>query len=443
MIGLKKRKISPLIIIVLSFLGIIIVGMFLFKLPFSAAEGHTISWVDALFTSTSAVCVTGLSTIPNVSETLSTFGEILLAVLIQIGGLGIITIAIYVLMLLGIKIGITERYVIKEALNQPTMSGMVRLVRKIVLTTLTIEAFGLIINMIVFAPDMPFFEALGLSAFHSISAFNNAGFDLFGASSMQAYSDNLLLNINTMVQIIIGGIGFIVIEDVLTKKRWKTLTLYSKVVIKTSIFLIIFGTIIIKLFAYSDITWLEAVFQSVTTRTAGFSTVDMNLFSYTTLSVILVMMFIGASPNSTGGGIKTSTFYIAFKSTISYLRGKPTIIHKRKINDDNRTKAFTLIVLALVSVFVIFIAVSAIEQRNPNAEMPFMKVLFETISAFGTVGLSMGVTSELMSASKILLALLMFVGRLGPITLFGITNTNWGRPHASTVTYATEKVLIG
>jgi len=439
---MKKRRMSPFLIIVISFMSIIVFGMLLFKLPFAVKAGQFISWVDALFLSTSAVCVTGLSTIPDLAMTLSLFGKIVLALLIQIGGTGIVTIAIYILVILGIKIGVTERYVIKEALNQHSISGMIRLVRSIIFTTIIIECFGMIVNFIALIGIYDFWNAIGLSAFHAISSFNNAGFDLFGDSSLQSFSANILLNINTMVMIVIGGIGFIVIQDVICKRRWKNLTMYSKIVINTSLVLIVAGALIIKLFQYDNTTWLQAVFQSITARTAGFSTIDMNLFSYSTLAVIMVFMFIGASPNSTGGGIKTTTFFVMLRSTISFLQGKPTIIRNRRIDDDNRAKAFTLALLAMSSIFVVFITVSRIEMANTQ-EMPMLKVLFETISAFGTVGLSMGITPFLMPASKLVLTVLMFLGRLGPITIFGILNKNWGHPYVSTVEYASEKILVG
>jgi len=438
---MKKRKITPLAIIALSFLGIIVIGVFLLKLPISTQTDEALSWVDSIFLSTSAVCVTGLSTISDISMTLSVFGKVVLALLIQIGGIGIVTIAIYVLVVLGIKIGVTERYIIKEALNQHSLSGVVRLVKSIIITTLIIEFVGMAINFIVFIQDFAFWKALGVSAFHSISSFNNAGFDILGSSSMQAYSGNVLLNINTMLMIIVGGIGFIVIRDILAKKKWATLSLYSKIVLKTTLFLIVSGSLIIKLFEYSNVTWLEAIFQSVTTRTAGFSTVNMNMFSYSTLVVIMVFMFIGASPNSTGGGIKTTTFYIMFRSIISFLKGKPIIINNRRIGSESRTKAFTLAGLALTSIVVVFIVLTRIEANNP--EMSFLKMLFETFSAFGTVGLSMGITPSLQAASKVLLSFLMFLGRLGPITIFGIMNKNWGVPQVSNIEYATEKIIIG
>jgi trk system potassium uptake protein TrkH len=440
---MKKRKLSPFAVVALSFFGIIVAGTLLLKLPISTQSGTPLSWVDSLFISTSAVCVTGLSTIPNIAETFSVFGKIVLALLIQIGGLGIVTIAIYVLVVLGIKIGVTERYVLKEALNQHHLGGMIRLVRSIVFTSLIIESFGFVINFIVFIQEFSFIKAIGHAAFHTISSFNNAGFDILGNSSLQNYSSNVLLNINTMVMIIIGGIGFIVIRDIIEKKSFKNLSIYSKIVLKTTLVLIITGTLIIKLFEYNNVTWLEAAFQSVTTRTAGFSTVNISMFSYTTLVVIIIFMFIGASPNSTGGGIKTTTLFIMFKSITSFLAGKPFITHKRKIEDQNKNKAFVVVTLAFAVTIFMFLIVSLIEANNTTYNMTFIEVLFESFSAFGTVGLSMGITPYLLPASKVLLSMLMFIGRLGPITIFGIMNKNWGHPEISHVNYATEKILVG
>ncbi|MFA7076609.1 MAG: potassium transporter TrkG [Candidatus Izemoplasmatales bacterium] len=441
---MKKRRLSPFAIVALSFLSIIVIGTLLLKLPFSTKDGLApLSWVDSLFTSASAVCVTGLSAIPNIGETFSVFGKIVLALLIQIGGLGIVTLAIYVLVVLGIKIGITERYVLKEALNQHHLGGMIKLVRSIVFTSLIIEGFGMIINFIVFIQDFSFFEALGYAAFHTISSFNNAGFDILGSSSLQNYSGNILLNINTMVMIVVGGIGFIVIRDILEKKSWRTLSLYSKIVLKTTLLLIVLGTLVIKLFEYNNVTWLEALFTSVTTRTAGFSTVNISMFSYSTLVVIIIFMFIGASPNSTGGGIKTTTVYIMFRSITSFLLGKPFITHKRKVEDQNKNKAFVLVTLAFSVTIFMFLVISLIEANNTNYNMTFIEVLFETFSAFGTVGLSLGITPYLLPSSKVLLSILMFIGRLGPITIFGIMNKNWGHPDISHINYAVEKILVG
>jgi trk system potassium uptake protein TrkH len=440
---MKKKKISPLIVILISFLSIIVVGTFLFKLPFTTVAEGSLSWVDSIFLAASAVCVTGLSTISSIGDSFTIYGKVVLALLIQIGGLGIVTIAIYVLMILGIKIGVTERYLVKEALNQPTHGGMIKLVRSIVLVTLTIEFIGMLINFTVFIQDFDFWKALGVSAFHAISSFNNAGFDIFGASSMQAYSSNILLNINTMALIIIGGIGFIVIRDLLEKKNWKNLTIYSKIVLKITLFLIVFGALLIKLLEYDQVTWLEAVFQSVTTRTAGFSTVNISQFSYITLIVIIAFMFVGASPNSTGGGIKTTSLYIIYGSIISFLRGKPFITNKRMIENSNRIKALVIAILAFTITIVFFLIISVIEAKNGAYDNKMLNILFETFSAFGTVGLSTGITTELFPATKILLSILMFIGRLGPITVFGIINQNWKQDMTGKIDYPKQHILVG
>jgi trk system potassium uptake protein TrkH len=440
---MKKRKMSPLAIILLSFLGIIALGSILLKLPFTTVADGSLSWVDSIFLSASAVCVTGLSTIANIGETFSLYGKIVLALLIQIGGLGIVTIAIYVLMLLGIKIGVTERYLVKEALNQRSHGGMIKLVRSIVLTTLFIEFIGMIINFIVFIQDFSFINALGHSAFHAISSFNNAGFDILGDSSLQAYSSNILLNLNTIFLIVIGGIGFIVIRDVLEKKKWSTLTLYSKIVIKITLFLIISGTLLIKLLEGQNVTWLQAFFQSVTTRTAGFSTVNISQFSYVTLIVVIIFMFIGASPNSTGGGIKTTTFYVMFGSILSFLRGKPFVKQKRLISNSNRIKAFVIATLAFSVTVIFFLVISLIEASNGAYDNKMLNILFETFSAFGTVGLSTGITTSLFPTTKILLSILMFIGRLGPITVFGIINQNWKQDLTGKIDYPKENILVG
>jgi trk system potassium uptake protein TrkH len=320
---------------------------------------------------------------------------------------------------------------------------MIRLVRTIIFTSLIIEFVGFAINLIVFLPKFPILEAIGISVFHVISSFNNAGFDILGSTSLIAYADDVLLNINTMVMITLGGIGFIVIHDVVRKHNWKDLTLYSKIVLKTSLILIVGGMLLIKLFEWNNVTWLQALFQSITCRTAGFSTTDMSLLSDATTLVIMLLMFIGASPNSTGGGVKTTTAYTIYKSITSFLTGKPTIIRNRKIDEETKNKAFALVILSAFSIFVVFLALSSIESKNPASNSTFLNILFETISAFGTVGLSRGLTPELLGGSKIIISALMFLGRLGPITIFGIWNKNWGHPYISSVDYASEKILIG
>lgn len=439
----QKRKSSPLLIIILSFLAIILLGTLLLWLPFSTQNGQSLPFVDAFFLSTSSVCVTGLSPVSDISSTLSIFGKIVMMFLIQIGGMGIVTIAIYILAMLGIKIGITERYLVKESLNQNSVGGMIKLVRMVVFTSLIIEGIGMILSFIVFIQDYPFVEALGVSAFHAVSSFNNAGFDLLGPQSLMAYSNDVYFNIITMAMIILGGIGFVVIHDVLNNSRWKDLTLYSRIVIKVTFFLIVIGSVLIKLFEGNEITWLQAIFTSVTCRTAGFSTTDIGALSDATVLVMMLLMFIGASPNSTGGGVKTTTAYTIYKGITSFLSGKQTIIHNRKIDDETKYKAFSLVVLSAFCIFVAFLALSSIELPNTASNSTFTNILFEVMSAFGTVGLTRGLTTSLLPASKLIIASLMFLGRLGPITIFGIFNHNWGHPFVSNLDYPSERIIIG
>ncbi|MFA6890218.1 MAG: potassium transporter TrkG, partial [Bacilli bacterium] len=315
-----KKKISPYLIMIFGFVTVILIGTGLLLLPFSTREGISLSFVDALFTSTSAVCVTGLVSVSSVAEVYTVFGKIIITLLIEIGGLGFITIAMFIFTVLGIKIGMGDRFLIKESLNQNSLKGMVRLVRMTVFITLIVQLFGAIINFIVFIQDYSFWNAVGFSLFHSVSAFNNAGFDLLGSTSFMVYEQNVLLNMNTMFLVILGGIGFIVIYDVLRTRNWKKLSIHSKIVLKTSLFLVVGGAIALKVLEGSNITWLQAFFNSVTARTAGFQTVQYNTFSNAALLVVMILMYIGASPSSAGGGIKTTTFYTIYKYLFSFAR---------------------------------------------------------------------------------------------------------------------------
>jgi trk system potassium uptake protein TrkH len=320
---------------------------------------------------------------------------------------------------------------------------MVKLVKSIIVTALAFETIGLILNFIVFIQDYPFWQALGISAFHTVSSFNNAGFDIIGSTSFMAYANDPLFNFTTTMLIICGGIGFIVIHDILVKRNWKNLTNYTKIVLRTTAVLLVGGTLYLKAVEGSDISWFQAFFQSVTPRTAGFYTADLTAFAIPSIAGLVLLMFIGASPNSTGGGIKTTTAYTMFKSTISFLRGKTPVLKNRKIDDETRIKAFTITFLSAVVIFAAFVAVTAIERDSTAFEPTGTNILFEIVSAIGTVGLSLNVTPFLTPASKIVVSIIMFVGRLGPITIFGMWNRNWGHPYASTVDYAAEKILIG
>lgn len=444
---MKKKKISPYIIIISGFLGIIILGTILLLLPFSTVEGYDLSFIDALFTSTSAVCVTGLVPVESVASVFTLFGKIVILVLIEVGGLGFITLGMFIFSLLGLKIGISDRVLIKESLNQNSLKGMVRLVRSAVIFTLLFQLFGAIINFTVFIKDYDFLDAVGVSVFHAISSFNNAGFDVFDIAVNESnYVGNIIFNLNTSLLVIIGGIGFIVIYDFLEVKSWKKLRIHSKIVLKMTMILLIAGTLLIKFSEYSKITWLQAMFTSVNARTAGFATVDFNNFTSFTLLIVIMLFFIGASPASTGGGIKTTTFYTVVKSIASYAKGKKPVAYNRQISEYSITKAFVLIALSLLVIVFTVGVISFVERYNTlvvNDYNYFMKIVFETFSAFGTVGNSMGITKDLHWISKGLLSLLMLFGRLGPITIISLWNKTSGQSDQNKIKYLDQKMFIG
>lgn len=433
------KKISPYIIIVLSFLSIILIGGILLILPISKqAQGH-LSFVDALFVSTSAVTITGLSPVADLSVLLSPFGKVVLGILIQIGGLSVITISVFVMYLIGAKIGLSNRILIKESFNQTSLSGMVKLVKKIILYTLVIESVGFIANMIVFVPQYELVDAIGLSLFHAVSSFNNAGFDILGDQSLQGYNGHVLLNLSTAILIMLGGLGFIVLNDILTKKSYKKLMIHSKIVLKVNLVLwsLGFGFFLLSKVDGKNLNVLEAFFLSVTARTAGFTTINTGTISSLTALILMVLMFIGASPSSTGGGIKTTTLYALFKSTTSYAKGKTTTTHNRLITDETRHKASILLTTAIMIVLVATSLILMIE--NIDLE----KAIFEVISAFANVGLSMNLTPTLSNASKIVLSIVMFIGRVGPITIISIFNTQWYKKGMDSIEYIEEKMMIG
>ena len=350
-----KKRISPYTIIILSFVGVVLLGTLCLALPFASTDGHSRGFVDSLFMSTSCVCVTGL-TVVNVSVQISVFGKIVMALLMEIGGLSFITIAIFFFMVIGGKIGVSNKFLLREALNQSSVDGIGKLVIKIVIISVTIQLIGAFINLI---PIMKIYEgdfwtSLGVSLFHSAASFNNAGFDTFGDSSLIPYADDLILNLTTISMIVIGGIGFVVIDDVVMHRRWSKFNLHTKITLCTTALLIIIGTLLIKFTDWDEMTWLQALFTSVTSRTAGFTTYNMADLTYHTATyvVIIVLMIIGASPCSTGGGIKTSTFAILMLSIVYFGRGKKVRAFKRKISDSLIFKAFVLLAIVFLIIFV-------------------------------------------------------------------------------------------
>ena len=423
------KKIKPSRIIVLGFLMVILLGTILLMLPISINEGKNVSFINALFTSTSAVCVTGLIAI-DTADTFTIFGRTVVALLIQIGGLGVTSVGVGFIMLMKRKIGIKERTLIKESMNLDSLKGVVKLVKSILLMTLIFESIGVILSYVVFSKDYSPLDALGISLFHSVAAFNNSGFDILGGlQNLIPYQNNILLNLTTCGLIIFGGIGFLVIKEIIEVKSFKKFTLHTKIVIIMTAILLIVGTILLKL--TENISWLGAFFFSTSARTAGFSTYPLSSFTNAGLFVIIILMFIGASPGSTGGGIKTTTLFTLYKSIYSTSTNKHCIAFKRKIPLAVILKAFNITILAL---FIICIGTFILE---PN--YTFMQLLFEVTSAFGTVGLSTGITPDLSDISKAIISLIMFIGRLGPMTIATI----WCCKEPSNARYSEETVIIG
>ena len=435
---MRVRKIHPYILIISSFVSVILLGTLLLLLPISAKDGNSIGFIDSLFMSTSAVCVTGLATV-SVANNLSVFGQIVMCVLMEIGGLSIITIAVFIFAILGAKIGVSNRILIKEALNQNSVKGVIGLVKKIIFTTLIIQGVGTIINLLALMPhyDYNFGRSLYVSIFHTVASFNNAGFDIFGDDSMLGFSSDVLLNATTMILIVLGGIGFIVIDDIIRKRRWKRLTLHTKLTLIITAILIIGGALLFRM-AQSNATWMQSFFTSITCRTAGFATFDMAELSNGGYLICVGLMFIGASPCSTGGGIKTTTIIVILIAIYHFATGKTAKAFGRKIPNNVIFKAFVLYVIAFIFLVVGIFVVACIE-----ADIDLKKIIFECVSAFSTTGLSMGITKSLSIGSKLVLCVLMLFGRLGPLTIIGVVNKNWMNESRSDIKYVEEGVYVG
>ncbi|HIT40697.1 MAG TPA: H(+)-transporting ATPase [Candidatus Caccovicinus merdipullorum] len=428
----RLKKQSPARLISLGFASVILLGALLLMLPISVRPDAEVTFVDALFTSTSAVCVTGLIAI-DTADHFTVFGRAVVALLIQIGGLGVTSVGVGLILAAGKRVGLKGRLLVKEAMNVSNFHGLIRLVKAVLLTTLCFETVGTILSFIVFVQDYPPLSALGISVFHSIAAFNNSGFDILGnLTNLIPYQNNVLLNLTTCFLIIFGGLGFLVILDILRNRRFKKLSLHSKVVIVTTISLLTVGTLLLK--GTEDISWMGAFFHSVSARTAGFSTYPIGEFTNAGLFVLIVLMFIGASPGSTGGGIKTSTFFVMINATKSAATNQHCTAFYRKIGDETILKAFIITFLSLVTVCLGTLILCLLEP-----EYSLVQVLFEVTSAFGTVGLSTGITPDLSSASKILLVLIMFIGRLGAMTIASM----WSFKQPKTAVFTEENITIG
>lgn len=442
-------KLTPPQILVSGFALIVLLGGLLLSTPLASANGQSMGFIDALFTATSATCVTGLVVVDTGTD-FSIFGQFVIMMLIQLGGLGFMTMATLIALVLRKRISLRERLILQEALNQNSMEGIIRLIRKVLLYAVTIEFVAFVLFTLRWAFDLPLGKAAYFGLFHAVSFFNNAGFDLFGSetgkfSSLTAYVDDPLVNLVSMGLIILGGIGFIVMSDVAQYRNTKRLTLHTKVVLTATSLLIVIGAIVILIFEFTNPATLgplnamgkgwAALFQSVTPRTAGANTIDIGGMRQATQFFMVILMFIGASPGSTGGGVKTTTFTILVGAMIAMIRGKEDIVFFRnRLAKDRIYKAITLTLFALTLVVVVTMLLTTTEGK------PFLMILFEVTSAFGTVGLTMGLTTHLTIFGKVMIMLMMFLGRLGPLTLAYALGP---KPEKELYRYPEGKITIG
>ena len=441
----KWFRLSPPQILVMGFGAIIMIGTVLLMLPVSSTSGEPLQFMDALFTATSATCVTGLVVV-DTGTYFTTFGQLVIMSLIQVGGLGFMTMATLFAIVFKRRISLRDRLVLQEAMNQNSMEGIVRLIRRVLLYSLCIEACSAAVLTLRWSFDMPIGKAFYFGVFHSVSMFNNAGFDLFGSfRSLTGYVYDPIVNFTVMFLIISGGIGFIVMADIMEYKYTKRLSLHSKVVLAMSGVLIVVGALVIFIFEYTNPKTLGsldaggkilgALFQSVTPRTAGANTIDIAGLRQATQFFIIILMFIGASPGSTGGGIKTTTFTMMLGAVAAMIRGREDIVFFRyRLAQERIYKALTITLLALLLVITVSMLLSVTEGSG------FLAILFETTSAFGTVGLSMGLTPDLSTFGKLLIIVTMFAGRLGPLTLaFALGQKKGKEPYR----YSEGKMIIG
>ena len=432
MLKLIKSQ-PPARIIAFGFALVILLGSCLFMLPCSVKEGVELRYIDALYMSTSAVCVTGLISV-DVGDTFTPLGQFFLAVLIQTGGLGVTCIGAGVIVAMRRRVNLKGRNVIREAMNLNTGKGIVKFIKSVFLTTLSFELAGAALSFIVFIKDYPPLRAIGISLFHSIAAFNNSGFDVLGNfQSLIPYQNNVLLNLVTCGLVVFGGIGFLVIRELIEKRLcWRKLSMHTKVVLTVSAALIAIGTLLIKL--TENVTWLGAFFSSVSARTAGFATYPLGEFTNAGLSVIALLMFIGASPGSTGGGIKTSTLFVLFQGIKSAATNKSEKAFHYAVPATAFRKAA---VITLIGLSIISVGTYLMTAMEP--QISFIDALFEVTSAFGTVGLTTGITTELCLGSKLLSIVIMYIGRIGPLTIASL----WYFTKGERVSYPDGNIAIG
>lgn len=440
---IKNMKLSSAQILVVGYFIVIFIGTIMLMLPMATTDKESIGFTDALFTATSATCVTGLIVV-NTASAFTLFGQLVLLVLIQIGGLGLMTMSSVAALILGRKISLKERLLIKDDLDHMKISGLVRLVKYVLSFTLVIEGIGAFILFLRLNWDYSFWKALYYGIFHSISAFNNAGIDIFG-NSLEGFTGDIVVNFVIISLVIFGGLGFAVMVELYNEKKFKRYTLQTKMVLLFTLILILTSFVFFFFLEYSNEATLgklpfsekilASLFLSVTPRTAGFNTIPTGQLQSSTLFLIVILMFIGASPGSTGGGVKTTTFAVLVLTAWNLIRGKYDIeVFNRRLGKEIALKAIVIVILAFSIVILVTMVLSITEDKE------FLAILFETVSAFGTVGLSTGITSTLSAIGKFLIAFTMFVGRVGPLTLAVALAERQGQ---GVYHYPQEDVMVG
>lgn len=445
---LFRLKLAPAQVVLLSFGGWILLGTLILMLPVSAAPGKTITYIDALFMATSATCVTGLSTI-SLPDQFSIFGQMIILILTQVGGLGIMTLSSSMAVIMGKNLQMREQVIMQDVLDTSGSEELLSLIVDIIRYTFVIEFVGAMILTVGFYQEgFEIGQALYFGFYHSIMAFCNAGFALFN-NNLEDFKFEPLISMTVGFLLIFGGIGFSVMKDILTtfksRRSFKTLSVHTKIVLSVNTLLIAFGTIYLFfgefLHAFESMSMWErfqvSFFQSVTPRTAGFNTINLNSLHPHTLYMMILLMFIGASPGSTGGGVKTTTFAILLQSVTATLKGKFDVeMFERRIPAATVVKSIAIFIISLI---VVSVGVLVMMRLEPDKS--FLALFFEVTSAFGTVGLSLGITPFLTSLGKFTMVLLMFVGRVGPLTLILAVGSRNAVPNE--VEYPEGKVLIG
>ncbi len=448
-----KFKLKPGQILALGFFSLIIIGGLILSLPISSNSGKSTDLVDSLFTATSAVCVTGLITVDTATHW-NYFGRTVIIILIQIGGLGFMSFTTLFAILLGKKITLKERLLLQEALNTFDIQGLIKLLRYILVFTFSVEGLGALLLSTQFIPQLGLGEGIYYSIWTSISAFCNAGFDLMGTisgkfSSLVSYQDNPVIIYTISGLIIIGGLGFMIWSEFYNYKERKKLSLHTKVVLVVTAVLIFGGTILMFLFEYNNPATLgpmslgekinNAFFAAVTPRTAGMNTISTDGMTVAGKFLTILLMFVGGSPGSTAGGLKTATLGILVVTLISIIKGREDVeIFKKRISKETVYKAFAIFFLSLILVITVTMLL-AITQPGES----FMWMLYEATSAYGTVGLTLGLTQHLNTIGKIIIMITMYLGRVGPMTVLLALTSRAQKNKKSGIKYPEDKILIG